>query len=201
MMTVDASENNFSTFKAMAIVVGRFYRWIGFYASKRFRGFMITNKVVLFNNANTARAFAMVVERRGGDILLLGVGDKLKAFVSKCENSEKVYTDLLVRIFKRKGLAIPNTVWSSTPVAIFARDMWSEFERYELGSVKSYCREMHIFDVEPIRLKDFKYIANLCNVYRLDKRFLEAIRKSGISINDLEAVVETTSKTAFSSRS
>ncbi|MEM0026980.1 MAG: hypothetical protein QXT53_03535 [Ignisphaera sp.] len=200
-MTVDASENSFSTFKAIAIVVGKLYRWVEFYASKRFRGFMMTNKVVLFNDVNTARSFAMVVERRGGDILLLGIGDKLKAFIAKCENSEKVYTDLLVRIFKRKGLAIPNTVWSSTPVAIFTRDVWGEFERYEIGSVKIYCREMHIFDVEPVRLKDGKYITNLCNVYRLDKRFLEAIRKSGTSISDFETVVDVISKTVFSFRS
>ncbi|MEL9940507.1 MAG: hypothetical protein QW632_02110 [Ignisphaera sp.] len=200
-MTVDASESIFSKFKAIAIVVGRLYRWVEFYASKRFRGFIMANRIVLFDDVNTARAFAMVVERRGGDILLLGVGNKLKAFIAKCENSEKVYTDLLVRIFKRRGLAIPNTVWSPTPVAIFARDVWGEFERYELGSVKSYCREVHIFDVEPIRLKDVKYIASLCNVYRSDKRLLDAARKSGASINDLEAMADAISRTFFSPRS
>ena len=190
MMSADAAEEKLSDlvakYKVLVVLVGGRFKRFSFYAEKRFNGKALNNYIAFLDDPRKAFAFSMVVERRGGEMFMIEIGGKeLEALIAMCNSHRFLYSDMLVRVFKRFGLAIPKTVDLLTPVALFTSSRWREFEVYELDALKRYCRDVAHFTAKPMRLKDYSYIRKLEFVYRADKRILSALEKSGVTIREI----------------
>jgi hypothetical protein len=189
MMSVDEAENLSNLLKkysALAILISGDFKKFRFYVEKRFSGVALNSYIALLPSLECALAFAMVAERKGHDLLLLRLGEgAYTLLIAKCKSSRLIFSNLLVRVFKRGGVVIPRTASSSTPVAIFRREMWREFELYELPTIKEYCNDYAYVHVALVRRKDLMQISKLRIVIEKSKELREVLEKSGDNISEI----------------
>ena len=189
MMSVDEAESlskAFGRYRALIVELGKPFKRFSFYAERRFGGKALNNCIAMLPNIELAITFAMVLERRGYNTLLLKLGEgEFTAFLMRCGKRSFILNNLLVRVFKRGGIVIPKTVDYYTPLTLFRNESWKEFELYELPAVRGECKDLAYINATPARRKDFQEIAKLKYYLEASKEYRRILEKSGQSIDEI----------------
>jgi hypothetical protein len=189
MMSVDETEH-LSTLlqkhRVLAVLMSGIFKKFTFYSEKRFRGTALNSCTAFLPSIEHALALAMVIERKGYDLLLTKLGEgHLTLLIAKCKSRNAILNNITVRVFKRGGVVIPKTINYYTPIALFSKETWREFELFELPSIKEHCKDHAYTQAMPVRRKDLLQLYKLKTVIERNRELKKALDKSGSNIDEI----------------